>query len=478
MASAGSGAGQLDWAAVVINWNGAADLAACLAALHAQTCPPAELVVVDNASTDESLTLLRGLGSARVIASPENLGFAGGANAGIRATQAALIATLNPDVSLSPDWAATLLPAFAGDPRLAAAGGKLLYPGGDVIQHAGGAIEHPLLVAANIGRGERDNGQYDAAADVDFITGGALLLRRSALDVVGAFDESFYPAYYEDVDLCGRLRAAGWRVRYLPDARGIHRESASVDGRSAAYYRMIHTGRLRFATKVLPPRELVARFLPAEAARIARALQHLGGPYVADESGLTALSASLAGPMPAPRAHGAAVDSSEPLSGPPPAAEERAADRRADQFSADPRSLIAQLADVGRRWLVEERPFTSTTPLLAPLIVWLRTAVTNAGPRWHVRQILAQQVEFNAAVYRSLSAIAAEAQAARLGGPAAAAALAAQIEALAEQQATLLARLEALDARVSRLAHGRTAEPEQEIPSEEGPAIGTKQQDL
>lgn len=475
MASAGSGAGQPDWAAVVINWNGAADLAACLAALHAQTCPPTELVVVDNASTDESLTLLRGLGNARVIASPENLGFAGGANAGIRATQAALIATLNPDVSLSPDWAATLLPAFAGDPRLAAAGGKLLYPGGDVIQHAGGIIEHPLLVAANIGRGERDNGQYDVAADVDFITGGALLLRRSALDVTGAFDESFYPAYYEDVDLCVRLRAAGWHVRYIPGARGIHHESASIDGRSAAYYRMIHTGRLRFATKVLPPRELVARFLPAEAARIARSLQHLGGPHVADESGLTALLATLADPTPAPPAYGAAMNSPEPLPGPRPRPEERVDHSGPDQFSADPRSLVEQLADVGHRWLVEERSFTSTIPLLAPLIVWLRTTITNAGPRWHVRQILAQQVEFNAAVYRSLSAVTAEVQAARLGGQAAAAALAARIEALAEQQAGLIARLEALDARVSRLAHGRTAEQEQATPAGEGPPVDAEQ---
>ena len=179
MAEAGAGRAE-GWAAVVINWNGAADLPACLPALAGQTCPPAEIVVVDNASTDDSPAVLRAFPGVRVVASPTNLGFAGGANAGIRATTAPLVATFNPDVTLDPTWAEALLQAFAADPRLGAAGGKLLYPDRRTIQHAGGRIERPLLVGPNVGRGERDDGQYDTPADVDFVTGGAMMLRRTA----------------------------------------------------------------------------------------------------------------------------------------------------------------------------------------------------------------------------------------------------------------------------------------------------------
>jgi O-antigen biosynthesis protein len=425
-----------DWAAVVINWNGAADLPACLAALAAQDWPPAEIVVVDNASTDDSLRVLRRHPRARVIASQANLGFAGGSNRGIGATRAALVATLNPDVTLHPNWAGALRDAFAADPRLGAAGGKLLYPDGATIQHAGGQIEPSTLVATNIGRGEPDRGQYDAPAEVAFLTGGALLLRRAALAAVGAFDESFYPAYYEDVDLCTRLRAGGWAVRYIPTATGIHGESGSVDGASAAYYRMIHGGRLRHAAKHLPLRELVGRFLPAEVARLAAAQQHQAEPGADDRLGLS----SFPGPLLAWTAPGIAP--------PPP---------------------TAPVAEVGRRWLVRERPLTSSVPLLGPLIVWLRTRLIEAGPGWHARQILAQQVEFNAAVFRALREIAAEARAATLAQPTGAALLAERLEALAEQQAALAERLRALERRLAALDGPPAADSDPPRAEAEGP---------
>jgi GT2 family glycosyltransferase len=437
------------WWAVVINWNGAADLPTCLEALLAQAWPPVEIVVVDNASVDDSLAVLRAYGERpglRLIASPDNLGFAGGANAGIATTTGDLVATFNPDVTPRPDWSARLRDAFAADARLGAAGGKLLFPDGATIQHAGGRIERPLLVGENIGHGEPDRGQHDAPADVDFLTGGALMLRRSAFDAIGGFDPTFYPAYYEDVDLCVRLRAAGWAVRYIPAATGLHREGAGKDEAGAAYYRMVHAGRLRFAGKHLPLRELVGRFLPAEAARLSAELQHVAGPRAADTIGLSVFPAALLGAAPAQPAVGTA----EPATDAP-------ADARPDP-RPDPRPLLDQLAEVGRRWLVEERPFTSSAPLIAPLIVWLRGRLIDAGPRWHVKQILAQQVEFNAAVYRALAGATAEAQTARLSAEASAALLVERLEALSAQQADLLARLRDLERRIARLDAGRSPE--------------------
>jgi GT2 family glycosyltransferase len=449
------------WSAVVINWNGAADLPACLAALLAQAWPATEIVVVDNASADDSLAVLRAFGERpglRVLANPTNLGFAGGANAGIATTTGDLVATFNPDVAVRPDWSARLRDAFAADARLGAAGGKLLFPDGATIQHAGGRIEQPSLVGENIGRGEPDRGQYDAPAEVDFLTGGALMLRRTALDAVGPFDERFYPAYFEDVDLCVRLRAAGWGVRYIPTATGRHREGAGADGAGAAYYRMVHAGRLRFAAKQLPLRELVGVFLPAEAARLAVDLQHAVGALAADKTGLSVFPAALLAPAPAVVPARAGVDPALGANATPkptdPTAE--SADRAAARL--DPRPLLDQLAEVGRRWLVEERPFTSSAPLIAPLVVWLRSRLIDAGPRWHVKQILAQQVEFNAAVYRALAGATAEAQAARLGAEASAALLVERLEALSAQQADLLARLSDLEQRLARLETGSSSE--------------------
>jgi GT2 family glycosyltransferase len=432
------------WSAVVVNWNGGHDLAACLTALAAQDWPPADVIVVDNASTDDSLAVLRAFPWVRVVASERNLGFAGGANTGINAGSSQLVATLNPDVTPRPGWARALTTAFAAMPDLGAAGGKLLYPDQRTIQHAGGQLADSTLIASHRGRGEPDDGQYETAAEVDFLTGGALMLRRAALDRVGLFDEAFYPAYYEDVDLCVRLRDAGWKVIYLPAAVGLHGESGSMDTASLAYYQMIHEGRLRFAAKHLPLAEFVGQYLPADARRIATEIQHLAGPAASARAGRDAaltLSSeavqrasgrrSITSEGDRPRAHGA----------------EDAMTR-----STDPRPLLDQIADVGRRWLVEERPFTSSAPLLAPVIVWLRTRLNNAGPRWHVRQILAQQVEFNAAVARALAGVTREAQAATIGLPVTTSLLAEHIEALTAQQSAILARLERLEARLADLA--------------------------
>jgi GT2 family glycosyltransferase len=376
--------------------------------------------------------VLAGYPWVHLIASGLNLGFAGGANLGIRATGSELVATLNPDVTLRPGWARALGDAFAADAWLGAAGGKLLYPDGATIQHAGGQIDQPLLVAHNRGRGEPDRGQYDQPAEVEFLTGGALLLRRRAVDQIGLFDEAFNPAYYEDVDLCVRLRAAGWAVRYLPAATGLHREGSSTGGASPATARLIHAARLRFAAKHLPLGDLIGRFLPAEAARLAAELRHLSEPAAADRAGLSVFPAALLR-RPAPATAPA-----------PPAA---------------PRLLASLTVEVGRRWRVREQPFASHVPLVGPVIAWLRARVNDAGPRWHVLRLLEQQVEFNAAVYRALAETGVAAEAAALADEASAAVLAERLEALAAQQAELAARLADLERRLTALARDRPPPP-------------------
>jgi hypothetical protein len=276
------------------------------------------------------------------------------------------------------------------------------------------------------------------------------MVRRSALDEIGHFDPAFYPAYYEDVDLCIRLRAVGWQVVYLPAALGLHREHGSVDARGVAYYQMIHEGRIRFAAKHLPLAEFVGRYLPADARRIATELQHLAGPTASARAGLDA----YAGFVPTPPTSPASPTARQGGRAMPPSV--RSPGNGEDIHPAldqetGPRALLEQIADVGRRWLVEERPFTSSAPFLAPIIVWLRTRLNDAGPRWYVRQILAQQVEFNAAVFRALTGVTRDVQATSVALPVTATGLAQHIEALVAQQADLLVRLERLEARLAAL---------------------------
>lgn len=216
-------------AAVVVSWNSGAWLPGCLAALAAQTRPPAETVVVDNASSDDSAEVARAHG-ARVVALSENMGFCAANNLGIAATQSPLLLLLNPDTALAPDFVAKLLPAFEEE-GVGAACGKLLRWDGRTLDSAGqqlGWSRRPV----DRGYGRADTGRYDRDQDVFSACAAAALYRRAALqDVAGPRGEVFDPrffAFYEDLDLSWRLRRAGWRVAYRPEARGRHARGATA----------------------------------------------------------------------------------------------------------------------------------------------------------------------------------------------------------------------------------------------------------
>lgn len=369
-AAAGNG-----WAAVVVNYNAGVFLDGCLRALYGGTLPPAEVVVVDNASTDDSLTELAGWPQVVVEASPTNLGFAGGANRGIARTEAPLLVVLNPDVDLDPGYGLALLQAFAADVRLGAAGGKLRYPDGKVIQHAGGVVEYPLLTTHHRGYGETDHGQWDEPADVDFVTGGALAVRRAAFDTVAGFDESFYPTYYEDVDLCFRLRDAGWRVAYAPELSGTHFESVTL-GRSPEYYRLFHRSRLRFALKHLAPEAWWREFIPAEIERLRGELSAVEDADWPVRGGAEAIEA-LARLGSIPRGDAPPAIRGEPLA-----------------------STITSLREVRQRATIHP-------PVSEPGTSWRRRArrwLNRLSARAHADKLFWRQQAFNDAVVRMLEA--------------------------------------------------------------------------
>lgn len=211
-----------DISVCVITWNSVECVGDCLSALLAQTRPPREIVVVDNASTDGTLEEVRACGEAvRVIANDDNLGFAAAANQGFAGTRGALFATVNPDVVLEPTFLAEVVRAFDEHPEAGMVSGCLVDPDSGAIDSAG-IVLGPGRRASD----RRDPIEAEAAGEVFATCGAAGVWRRETLDAVAyadgeVFDEAFF-AYKEDVDVGWRAQKLGWRAWYTPTARAAH----------------------------------------------------------------------------------------------------------------------------------------------------------------------------------------------------------------------------------------------------------------
>jgi len=221
---------------VVVNYNGEQFLGPCLESLLGQTCGEAEIIVVDNMSTDDSI---RGIPekypSVTLIRNSSNLGFAAGCNAGIRASHGDYILTLNHDTRLSPTFIDHIARPMHEDPAVGICASKMVFPDGR-INSAGLCI---AMSGASWNRGmfEQDSGQYDRPQEVFGACAGAALYRRSMLEEAGLFEEGFF-LFFEDVDISLRAGFSGWSCKYVPSAVAIHAHGASVRYKSdtAVFY--------------------------------------------------------------------------------------------------------------------------------------------------------------------------------------------------------------------------------------------------
>lgn len=227
---------DLPVAAVVVSHNTRDEALACLAALGPAGAD--EIVLVDAGSTDGTAAAVRRSWPAVRVLELDNAGFARAANAGVRATSTPVVVVCNADVRFAPGSLEVLADALAADPELGAVGPAVRYPEGRRQASARRlpdlptAVGHALL--ARVAPGNRWTRRYraedtapDRARDVDWLSGCALALRRAAFDTVDGFDPGYH-LYVEDVDLGVRLRAAGWRLRYDPNAAVTHRVGAST----------------------------------------------------------------------------------------------------------------------------------------------------------------------------------------------------------------------------------------------------------
>lgn len=227
------------FASVIIpNYNGERFLSTCLNALRAQTYPADrfEVIVVDDASRDGSLRLLRrDYPEVRVVALPENRGLAAACNAGAAIARGEALVMLNNDTEVEPGWLAALMEALTAHPEVGTVASKLLLFDQREILHSAGDLYGRDGIPRNRGVWERDRGQYDHDRRIFGGCGGAVAYRRAAWEEAGGFDEQLF-MYLEDVDLAWRLRLLGWEAIFAPEARVYHRLSATGSGPLASFY--------------------------------------------------------------------------------------------------------------------------------------------------------------------------------------------------------------------------------------------------
>jgi GT2 family glycosyltransferase len=236
-------------AVVIVNWNSGRRLCSCLQSLPASP----QIVVIDNASADDSLHSAKATGGpALFIENATNRGFAAAVNQGFAATSTPYVLLLNPDVHVTPGSIEMLERVLDEHPHAGAVGGyvnekylprPLATPWTVVRENLGLPVQFRYFLVGSPNSFEV--GQAAAAA---------LLVRRDAYNAAHGFDEIFYPAWYEDVDFCRSLRNKGWEVRFARDAEFVHEGgySAKALGSSdfaAAYYR----NQLRYISKHFGP---------------------------------------------------------------------------------------------------------------------------------------------------------------------------------------------------------------------------------
>ncbi len=217
-------------AIVILNWNGARYLEQFLPILLKHTpALLAKIYVADNASTDNSIKLLQdNFQAIQIIQLDKNYGFAGGYNRALAQIEAEYYVILNSDVEVTKGWLQAMIDYLDTHRDVAACQPKVLdYKNRHLFEHAGAAggfldyLGYPFCKGRILASVEKDEGQYDEAADIFWATGACLIIRAQLFHQLGGFDDDFF-AHMEEIDLCWRLRSRNHRIVCIPESKIYH----------------------------------------------------------------------------------------------------------------------------------------------------------------------------------------------------------------------------------------------------------------
>ena len=217
-------------AIVILNWNGARLLQQFLpSVIEFSRGDSTELIVADNGSTDESVSMLRDeFPEVKILDLKQNFGFARGYNEALKQLDADYFVILNSDVEVTADWLNSPISLMEADPAIAAVQPKILsYHQKTHFEYAGAAggfidrFGYPFCRGRIFNEVEADNGQYDKITDIFWATGACMFVRAKMFKEAGGFDADFW-AHMEEIDLCWRLKNRGYRIVYTPESTVYH----------------------------------------------------------------------------------------------------------------------------------------------------------------------------------------------------------------------------------------------------------------
>ena len=266
-------------AAVIVDYNAGPQLRTALQSIADEMAGRSwEAIVIDNASTETSSDIVAEFApQARIVRNAVNVGFGRGINQGVAASSAPLVLLMNPDCRLERGAVAALRAELDGHPQCAIVGPRVLDPDGS---EQGNARGDPDMLTGLFGRtsplrrllpssalAQRNVLTRDGrdSMAVDWVSGACMLVRRAAFDEVGGFDPRYF-LYWEDADLCRRLRSRGYEIRYAPSATAVHQVGQSSRTARAASIKAFHeSAYLYYSTHVAPspfnPKRVLARLL-------------------------------------------------------------------------------------------------------------------------------------------------------------------------------------------------------------------------
>ncbi len=250
---------QPDLSIIILAWNVRDLLRACLRSLPLSDSK-IEVIVVDAASADGTGEMVRAeFPTVTLITSDENLGYTRGNNVGLKAAHGRNLLVLNPDTEIVGEALTQMLAYMDAHPTIGMLGPQMRYPDGAIQSTrrrfptlATGFLEstwlQPLAPRALLDHYYARDLPDEAVAEVDWVVGAALLVRRETYKQVGGLDEGFF-MYSEELDWCRRIKAAGWQVVYFPPAQIIHHEAQSSAQAPAATHIRFNTSKVRYYRK-------------------------------------------------------------------------------------------------------------------------------------------------------------------------------------------------------------------------------------